>query len=240
MEQLGDGDLACLPLGQVQAVTRGGHVRRLRPAQQRLGTRHIPLAQQEVDRLRQLAHQQRQHQQGHHGDEEHRLPAPGGHQQHTQAGGEHAAHRVAAEHDRHQGAADLLRRIFVHQRHHVGHHAADAEPGDEAADGELLGRAREAIDQGEAAEQDHAGHDGLAPPDPVRQRAEEQRPQHHPHQRAAAEQAGLKRSEVPGLHQRGQHHAVDDQVVAVEDDDQRAPEQHACVEGVEAGPVEQG
>ena len=60
--------------------------------------------------------------------------------------------------------------------------------------------------------------------------AEDQGPGHHAEQRIAAQGTRLQRGEVPLFHQHGQDHTVDDEVVAVEDDDERAPEQHHPME----------
>ncbi|MNC48770.1 hypothetical protein D3C75_979060 [compost metagenome] len=55
----------------------------------------------------------------------------------------------------------------------------------------------------------------------------------------AAQGPGLQRGHAPFLHQGRQHHAINDQVVSVEDDDQRAPEQHTPVEGIELRLIDQ-
>ncbi|MNE12706.1 hypothetical protein D3C80_1055200 [compost metagenome] len=185
--------------------------------EQRAGLFAAPLADQEADRFGQVEHDQRQQQQRHSGGEEHRLPAEARQHVDADAGGEHATHRVAAEHHRHQGAAQALGRVFVHQRHGIGHQPAAAEPGNEAADTELGGVAGEAVDDGGAGEQRKADGDALLAPDPVGQGAEGQGAEHHAEQRIATQGTGLQRGQAPLLHDRRQHHAVDEQVVAVED-----------------------
>ena len=198
------------------------------------------LAHQETHRLRQLPQDQRQQQQRHGGSEEHRLPAEARQHVDTHAGGEHAAQRVAAEHHRHQGAAQALGRVLVHQRHGVGHQPATAQACDKAEDAELGRVAGEAIEDGRRGEQHEADGDALLAPDPVGQGAEAEGAEHHAEQRVAAQSAGFQRGQAPLLHDRRQHHAEDEQVVAVEDQQQRAERHDHPVEAGKACVVDNG
>ncbi|MNY07728.1 hypothetical protein D3C86_1405450 [compost metagenome] len=197
-----------------------------------------PLTQHEAHRFGQEIHDQRQQQQRQDRHVKHRLPAETRDQHNAQPGGQHAAHRVTTEHDRDQRAADFFRRVLVHQCHDVRHHAANAEPGNEATEAELGGVSGETIEHGETTEEHHADRDGFLAADPVRQRTEEQRAEHHAEQCITAQCTGLQRTEPPLFHQHRQDHAVDHQIVTVEDDDQGTPEQHHPVKAVETSVVD--
>ena len=69
-------------------------------------------------------------------------------------------------------ATSVLRsrgRVLVHQRHHVGHQPAAAEPGEEAENAELDRSAGEAVEHGGAAEQHETDGDALLAADAVGQ-----------------------------------------------------------------------
>ncbi len=178
-------------------------------------------------------------QQGHAGGEEYRLPAMALQQALAQQRRQHAAERIAAEHQRHQGGAHLPGRVFRHVRHHARHHAADAQPREEAHRAERHRALRQAGPRGEDAEQRQADDDGPAAPDAVRHGAQQDGAEHHAEQRGAHHEARVGGVHAHLGHDRWQGDADDGQVVAVEHDDQRAPEKHQCVEPVEAGGVRQ-
>ena len=190
-------------------------------------------AQQKTRGLGQKIQDERQHQQRDDRNEKYRRPAMVRNQPDAHAGREHAADRIAAEHDRHQQAAHFLWRVFGHQGHHIGHDAADAQPGDEAADAELGGIGGKAIDEREQTEQRDTDRDDFLAPDLVRQRAEKHRAKHHAEQGIAAQRACLQRRQSPFGHQLGQYDAINDEVIAIENDDQRAPEQQNPMKALE-------
>ncbi|MCY1288338.1 hypothetical protein D9M70_373710 [compost metagenome] len=196
------------------------------------------LAQQEAHGFRQVPEDQRQQQERYQRGEEHGFPAEARQHVDADASGQHAAHGIAAEHDGNQGAAQFLRRVLVHQRHHVGHQAADTEAGDEATDAELGGRAGKAIEHGEAGEEHEADGDALLAADLVGQGTEGQGAEHHAEQRVTAQGAGFQRGQAPFLHEHRQDHAVDEQVVAIEDEQECAPAHDHPVEGLEARVVD--
>ncbi|MNH12044.1 hypothetical protein D3C79_715770 [compost metagenome] len=165
----------------------------------------------------------RQQQQWHRCGEEHRFPAETRQHEDTDTRREHAAQRVATEHDRHQRAAQALGRVFVHQRHGVGHQAATAQAGDKAVDAKLAGAAGKTVEDGRPGEQGETDGDALLAPDAVGQAAEGQGAEHHAEQRIAAQRTGLQRGQPPLFHDDRQYHAVDEQVIAVEDQQQAAP-----------------
>jgi hypothetical protein len=64
-------------------------------------------------------------------------------------------------------------------------------------------------------------------------RAEDEGAEHHAEQRIAAQRTGLHRRQAPLFHQHRQYRAVDEQVIAVEDQQQCAQAHHHPVEARE-------
>ncbi|MNP00298.1 hypothetical protein D3C76_920870 [compost metagenome] len=188
------------------------------------------LAQQEAYRLRQLPVDQGQQKQRHHSGKEHRFPAKTRQDENAHAGRQHPPQRVAAEHDGNHCGADLLRRVLVHQRHHVRHQPTAPQACKEAAYPELGGGAGQPVDQGGATEQQTAHSDPLLATDLVGQGAEAHGTKHHAKERVTTQRPGFQRRQPPLLHQHRQDSTVDEQIVSVEDQQQKAPTHHHPVE----------
>jgi len=131
-------------------------------------------------------------------------------------------------------ATQFLRRVFIHQRHHIGHQPAAAEAGEKAEDAELGRCAGEAIEHGGAAEQYEADGNAFLATDAVSQGAEDQRAEHHPEQRVTTQRTSFQWGQPPFLHDHRQHYAIDEQVVAVEDQQQCAEAHDEPMEAAEA------
>src|SRR5690606_13563645 len=190
---------------------------RLYPLQHGTGFLGAPLAYQKAHRLGQIAQDHRQQQQRHYGCEEHHFPTEARQQEDTQTGGTHAAQRITAEHDGYKGTAQLLRRVLIHQRHHVGHQPTAAQSGEKAEDAEFRGGTGEAVGYRGDTEQRKTDDDALLAADVISQGAEQQRADRHAEQRETAHRTGLQRRQTPRFDDHRQFHAVDEQIVAVED-----------------------
>ena len=157
-------------IGQGLAGERGQHFARLG---------YFALAHQKSHRIGQLRPNQRQQQERNHRQIKHHLPAELRHNPNAQHRREHAADSITAKHHRHQRAADAAGRIFAHQRHHIGHHPAYAQPGNKAHHTELQRRLRKAVERGKAAEEHNAQHNHFLAPEAVGKRAQQHRAYHH-------------------------------------------------------------
>jgi hypothetical protein len=115
----------------------------------------------------------------------------------------------------------------------------DAHARQEAHDREADRVRHEAGRRREQAEQQDADHDHQAPPDAVGHGAEDDVAEHHAEQRRADHEAGLRGVHAHLFHDGGQGDAGHRQVIAVEDDDHGAPEEHQAMEAVEFGLVGQ-
>jgi hypothetical protein len=82
----------------------------------------LALTNQEAKRFRQFPQDERQQNQRYGGNEEHRLPAILRNEADAETSRHHAADGIAEEHQCDHGAAQALRRIFVHQRRGVRRH----------------------------------------------------------------------------------------------------------------------
>ena len=171
--------------------------------------------------------------------EEYRRPPIGFDQSLAEQRSEHAANRVAAEHQRHHRAANLLGRVLGHLRNHIGHHAADAHTGEEAHRTECHRVMGQSGSSGKDAEHCNANRDRIAPANLVGDGAEEDIAEHHAEQRRADHEASIGGGDTHLLHDRRQRDTRDGEVIAVEDDDHCAPEQHEPVKAVEASLVGQ-
>ncbi|MNT02926.1 hypothetical protein D3C72_1374410 [compost metagenome] len=197
----------------------------------------LPLAQQKAYRLRQLPQNDGQQHQRYGSGPEHGLPAKSRQHVDAQAGAQHAAQRVAAEHDGHQGAPSTLGRILIHQRHGIGHQAAAAQARDEAKNAKLGGCRGKAAQKGRDAEEHEADGHALLAANAVRQWAKYESAKHHAEQRIATQRAGLHRGQPPFPHQHRQHCAIDEQVIPVKHQQQGTQERHHPVKSGEAGVV---
>jgi citrate synthase len=109
------------------------------------------------------------------------------------------------------------RRVFGHLRNDVGHHAADAQAGDEARKAEREASRREAGPGGERGERDDAQQDRPASPDALGERAEQHVAEHHAEQRGTDHDAGARGIDVHLLHDRRRRNADDGEIITIED-----------------------
>ena len=164
---------------------------------------------------------------------EHRLPAMTLDQLLAGQGYQNAADGIAGKHQGHQACAQFGRREFTHLRGHHRQHTANAQAGDEARDAEADRVAGQPGGCGEQAEQCDADGDHLRPADAVGQGSEEHGTEHGAEECGAGHDAGTGGIDAHVVHDGGQRGSHNSQVVAVNDEDQYAPEQDESVKTVE-------
>ena len=160
---------------------------------------------QEANGFRQPPRQDRNQQQRRRtADHKHRTPAELRNQRRREQAAERRADRKPAEHDHHHGGAATMRAELGRHRHRIRHGAAKPETG-QKPDREQRG---DVLDQGSRqradAERQRREDDDLLAPDPIRQRPEQQRPDHQPEQAGAEYRAelGLAQAPFPGQRRR--------------------------------------
>src|SRR5690606_32426727 len=164
---------------------------------------------------------------------EHGLPPMALDQLLTGQGYQNATHRITSEHQGYQPCTQFGRRELAHLRGHHRQYTANAQAGDKARDTEadrVIGEARSCREQ---AEQCNTDGDHLWPANAVGQRTEKHGSEHGAKERGASHDAGTGGVDAHVVHDGGECSSHNGQVVAVNDEDQYAPEQDESVKTVE-------
>ena len=238
LEQGGDGGRPCLRflVCQGTAVQRG--IVRVDPPQNPSCCTLLAIPYQDARRFRQLPGNDRQKEQRHDRGEEHRLPSERREHPDTEARGRNTSHRITAEHQGDQRAADARRGVFPRQGNRVRHQASTAEACDETQDAEGERGGGETIEEGRRAEKREADDDALLASDPVSERSEDHGAEHHAEQGPAGEGSGLRWRQAPVLHERWQDRAVDEHVVPIHYQQEPRESDYQPMGSSEASPID--
>ena len=174
---------------------------------------------------RQGTHRNRyQHSQRQQSEQKHRLPSEPRYDGYGQQCRDRSADRHAGHHHRRDRAAPFRCNQFRRKRIRRRNQAAQADACDKPQRPERHRPGGQRAQRGEHRQHHRTSDDRALAADRVGEPAREHRADHHPDERQAAQRARRGGADPPLPLQAGNHVAVDDQVVAVEDHEQPADE----------------